>query len=262
MTKKTWTPSRRATTQHDDIAAGGTQETRSTWSKADKQAIETLVRDWQAAANDTTAYALVEMYEREVRWHAIQHSPAPGSCAWDLEDAIQAGRTGVVEGATCWRHDAERPLCAAWFLSYVLRRRIINKIGRAPGRHRERALQGALQLDDRDCPWADRHDIVPDHGARCPAEAAGNAEISSYAAEVLDMISETGGACGFTRLESAAWRMTRIDGLSYAEAARRCSNGTRRSTKAIDNALQRADEKIAAWTGSPYAAWLRKSVLS
>jgi len=181
----------------------------------------------KAAAGDTEAEeTLVSEYSRLVRACARPYFLAGG----DSEDLIQEGMLGLLSAVRTF--DQDRGIKFATYAEFCVRRRIYSAIRSASG-NKHTPLNSYISLES---PQLDESNTTSAYYLRDPEdfviarESAGEVERLLYGA--------------LSRFESGVLELY-LDGMSYKEMAVRLG----KSSKSIDNAVQRIRKKLAQILG-------------
>ena len=183
----------------------------------------------QAAAGDRTAEeTLVHRHTRLVRMCARPFFLAGG----DSEDLIQEGMIGLLTAIR--EYDPSRGARFRTFAATCVRRRLISVVRAAAG-GKHTPLNESVSLDPS---LVLAHQDLQGFGT---ASLQGNPEDAVIHAEDLSALEEA-IRTGLTGLEAQVLTLY-LEGLSYREIAEK----VHRSTKAVDNAVQRVRRKVAQY---------------
>ncbi len=194
---------------------------------AEKKCDEEMVRLARAGNRDAEE-TLLRKYKGVVKKRAASYYMAGA----DRDDVIQEGMIGVFKAIRDF--DSAKGASFSTFAELCIIRQITDAV-RAAARYKHSPLNDSMSLQNFLPAGEEDNTTLEEVIASSTSEDPGEMLVLR---EDLDYIEKNGGKI-FSPLEQRAWEMY-LEGIPYAEIARRLG----RTTKTVDNAISRAKKKL------------------
>jgi len=189
---------------------------------------ETIVKMAQEGSN-TACEFLIDKYKGLVKMKSKSYFIAGG----DNEDVIQEGMIGIFKAIRDF--DEEKDASFRTFAELCINRQILNAI-KGANRQKHQILNESVSLSADEAERSvDKQALIERLASTCPEE---NPESMMLMKEIVDYLKENDREL-FSPLESLVWNEM-LRGRNYREIALELE----KSSKAIDNAIQRIKKKI------------------